>query len=80
LNRKFVHCFFFYFEDYYTCKEDVIARVRCSDKQLFDEDNRVCADYRKVFCENRPVNERGIDPCKKLDIFLFFFVRVNNLE
>lgn len=50
-------------QNYYTCREDVIARVHCPDRQLFDEDNRICADYRKVFCETRPVNERDIDPC-----------------
>lgn len=67
------------FEDYYTCREDVIARVHCPDRQLFDEDNRICADYRKVFCETRPVNERDIDPCKNLDSFSFSF-RTNNLK
>ncbi|CAF1153435.1 unnamed protein product [Rotaria sp. Silwood1] len=48
---------------YYTCKDDVIKRIHCPDKQLFDEDTRICSDYRKVFCANRPVNERDIDPC-----------------
>jgi len=50
-------------QSYYTCKEDVITRIHCLDRQLFDEDTRLCNDYRKVFCGNRPTNERGIDPC-----------------
>ena len=54
---------------YYTCKDDVITRAHCPDRQLFDEDNRLCNDYRKVFCANRPINERGIDPCKTKRIF-----------
>lgn len=53
---------------YYTCKEDVITRIHCPDRQLFDEDNRLCNDYRKVFCANRPINERGTDPCKIDDL------------
>lgn len=50
---------------YYTCKDDVIARIHCPERQLFDEDARICNDYRKIFCGNRPINERGNDPCKK---------------
>ncbi|UJR15055.1 hypothetical protein I4U23_002026 [Adineta vaga] len=48
---------------YYACREDLVARIRCPGKQLFDEDSRICHDFRKVFCGNRPVNERGNDPC-----------------
>ncbi|CAF0865968.1 unnamed protein product [Adineta ricciae] len=48
---------------YYTCREDVVTRVHCPERQLFDEDLRICNDHRKVFCGNRPVNERGNDPC-----------------
>ncbi|CAF0890764.1 unnamed protein product [Adineta steineri] len=50
-------------QTYYACREDVVTRVHCPEKQLFDEDTRICNDYRKVFCANRPVNERGYDPC-----------------
>jgi len=50
-------------QSYYSCKENVIARIHCPDRQLFDEDTRICNDYRKVFCGNRPTNERGNDPC-----------------
>jgi hypothetical protein len=53
---------------YYTCKEDVVARVHCPERQLFDEDTRICNDYRKVFCANRPTNERGNDPCKTIQV------------
>jgi hypothetical protein len=61
----FVFFVFFLLLAYYTCREDVITRVRCLDRQLFDEDTRLCNDYRKVFCGNRPTNDRGNDPCKK---------------
>jgi hypothetical protein len=60
----YLSMFFLFFKAYYTCKEDVIARVHCPVKQLFDEDTRICNDYRKVFCADRPTNERGHDPCK----------------
>ena len=40
---------------YYTCREDVITRIHCPDRQLFDEDNRLSNDFRKVFCGNRPI-------------------------
>jgi hypothetical protein len=64
LNRIFFIYKDFLLLAYYTCKEDVITRIHCPDKQLFDEDTRICNDYRKVFCANRPTNERGNDPCK----------------
>jgi len=63
LNILFIYiCFVFL--AYYTCKEDGTTRIHCPDKQLFDEDARICIDYRKVFCGNRPINERENDPCK----------------
>ena len=51
---------------YYTCTDDAITRVHCPDKHLFDDDNRICNDYRKIFCGQRPTNERGNDPCETL--------------
>jgi hypothetical protein len=62
----------FYSLAYYTCKEEGVARVHCPDKHLFDEDVRICNDYRKVFCGNRPTNERGNDPCK---LVFFIFIK-----
>ncbi|CAF2037508.1 unnamed protein product [Rotaria magnacalcarata] len=50
-------------QSYYSCRDDVVKRMRCPEKQLFDGDTRLCNDYRKVFCADRPVNERDIDPC-----------------
>jgi hypothetical protein len=54
----------FSFLAYFTCKDDIITRLQCLDKHLFDEDLRSCNDYRKVFCANRPTNEHGNDPCE----------------
>jgi hypothetical protein len=48
---------------YYMCTDDLITRVHCPDRQLFDDDSRMCLDYRKVFCASRRVNDRDIDPC-----------------
>ena len=64
LRYFYEHSSYCFILAYYTCKEDVIARIHCPDRQLFDEDNRLCNDHRKVFCANRPINERGADPCK----------------
>ncbi len=86
LNGILIDNIIFCFLAYYTCKEDVITRTRCLDKQLFDEDNRLCNDYRKVFCGNRPINERGNDPCKniyeinKMKYFCFFVFRYRSTE
>ncbi|CAF0734297.1 unnamed protein product [Adineta steineri] len=50
-------------QSYFTCKDEITTRFQCPDKYLFDEDLLSCNDYRKVFCGNRPTNERGNDPC-----------------
>jgi hypothetical protein len=72
---------FFSLLAYYTCKDDVITRIHCPERQLFDEDTRICHDYRKVFCGNRPTNERENDPCKNEFLFSFsnliFFIQVS---
>ncbi|CAF3805804.1 unnamed protein product [Rotaria sp. Silwood1] len=50
-------------QSYFTCKDNLITRIQCPDKHLFDEYLRSCNDYRKVFCGNRPTDQSGNDPC-----------------
>lgn len=57
-------CFRLEISAFFSCNEEILVRNRCPDRQLFDEDNRQCSDFRKVFCDNRPTTEFEADPCK----------------
>ncbi|CAF0884081.1 unnamed protein product [Didymodactylos carnosus] len=48
---------------YFYCKEGISVKSRCPEKNLFDDDLKTCNDYRKVFCGDRPENEKYKDPC-----------------
>ncbi|CAF1241343.1 unnamed protein product [Rotaria magnacalcarata] len=50
-------------QSYFICKDEVVTRVQCPDKHLFDEYLNSCNDYRKVFCGNRPIDIGSNDPC-----------------
>ena len=41
-----------------------MKRENCPDNQLFDEETKFCKDYKNAFCGDRPVNDKGKDPCR----------------
>jgi hypothetical protein len=54
----------FCLKGYFYCKDNEIKRETCPDNQLFDEDTKYCKDYKTTFCGDRPVNDKGKDPCR----------------
>ncbi len=60
-----VVCMLFYFRlEYFYCKDNELRKDACYENQLFDEETKKCSDFRQVFCNDRPVNDKGKDPCK----------------
>lgn len=49
---------------YFVCRDEMILRMKCPDKHLYDEYLHSCNEYRKVFCGNRPIDISSSDPCK----------------
>ncbi len=49
---------------YYLCQNGKDTKMTCKDKQLFNLETSMCADFQTVFCGMRPVNYADKNQCK----------------
>ena len=49
---------------YYLCQNGKETKMTCKDKQLFNLETSMCADFQTVFCGMRPVNYADKNQCK----------------
>lgn len=51
-------------QSYFYCKDADTKKQLCPDRQLFDEETKGCKEFKDVYCGERPVNDKGKDPCR----------------
>lgn len=49
---------------YFYCKSSLTKKTTCNDRQLFDEETKSCKEFNKVYCGDRPVNDKSGDVCR----------------
>jgi hypothetical protein len=49
---------------YYLCQNGKQTKMTCPEKQLFDLETSLCADFQTVFCGMRPVNYADKNQCE----------------
>ncbi|RNA17804.1 hypothetical protein BpHYR1_016202 [Brachionus plicatilis] len=52
------HC-----QGYFNCKGDVVKKMQCPDKKLFDEKSNTCKEFKDVICGNRSLSNSKKDLC-----------------
>lgn len=51
-------------QSYFYCKDSVVNKQLCPDRQLFDDETKGCKEFKDVYCGDRPVNDKGQDQCR----------------
>ena len=49
---------------YFYCKDSVVYKQLCPDRQLFEDESKGCKEFKDVYCGERPVNDKGQDQCR----------------